>query len=291
MGEGPGRWLRRLALVLAACGLLSAQELKLVVPENLVPDLEAYLHGRRAEEIRTYASPQAKRAVIEHVILLQALYRAGVRTAVAYVPIGSYERQKAEIIQGHAFANGTFYWLDEFRGLQGDLAVLDPVLPSGHFVVGLYTDPGNRGALSVQDAQGLGRLAAVTSPAWSRDLAALQRLHLARIETTPIWSNMLRMVHGGRVDFTLMPFGPAPDMAVRTTEGFTLVPIPGFKVAIPGDRGVVVSRAYPGTATLAPRLGEALRAMVADGTVVRAFRETGFLDDPRIRDWSLLPSD
>lgn len=284
------RWL--FFVVCLAAPLLSgmrvgvASEVTLLIPPDVLTDYQTWLAGRDPLLLKEFGGAGARRDVIEVVLAQQALARGGERGPVRFIAAPTYERILVELAAGNAAMLATSAW-------QGDLATLSEVaisralIPEGGFTAGMYVLPDNARALAAHTISDVRALTFVSDPAWKVDWATLQRLAPARIEATPTWPAMVRMVAAGNVDVLLAPFQSSEDLAL-VAEGVRLVPIPGFTIGLLGSRHFAVSLKHPQGVRLADVLDQGLAQLLEDGTVTRAYQEAGFVN-PRVAKWQRLP--
>src|SRR5581483_3840323 len=89
-----------------------------------------------------------------------------------------------------------------------------------------------------------------------------------------------------QADFTLAEFSSRADLA-NELAGVKLVPVPKCKVAIMGSRSWIVSKAAPEADAVHRALVGGTKALRANGTIERAYTESGFFN-PRVADWKRL---
>jgi hypothetical protein len=162
----------------------------------------------------------------------------------------------------------------------------DALIPDGQFEAGFYTSADNQHALNTKSLTDLQQLHIVANPAWTVDWVTLQRLGIKKLEATPQWNSMVRMVLAHRVDALLAPFQNRPDLSLRTDFG-VLYPIPNIKISLSGARHIPVSLKHPRGLVILSLLNQGIRAMHKDGTITKAYTQAGFYN-PHVKDWLML---
>jgi len=261
-------------------------EVTLLVPPDVLADYQTWLASRDPLTLNTFGGAGARRDVVEVVLVQQALALGGERGPVRFIAAPTYERILVELTAGNAAMLATSAWHTDLAALS-EVAISRAVIPEGGFTAGMYVMPNNTRALAAHTLADLRALAFVSDPAWKADWSTLQQLAPTRLESTPTWPTMVRMVAAGNADVLLAPFQPAEDLALMA-EGVRLVPIPGFTVGLLGSRHFAVSLKYPDGARLSAALDRGLSELLAAGTVQRAYEEAGFLN-PRVAGWQRVP--
>lgn len=270
----------------ALVGTSVAAEVTLLVPPDVLTDYQTWLAGRDPLTIRAFGGPGARRDVVEVVLAQQALALGGEHGPVRFIVAPTYERILVELMAGNAAMLATSAWRSDLAALR-EVAMSHAVIPEGGFTAGIYVMPTNTRALAAHTLADVRGLAFVSDPAWKADWATLQQLAPSRLESTPTWPAMVRMVAAGNVDALLAPFQATEDLALMA-EGVRLVPIPNFTVGLLGSRHFAVSLKHDDGDRLAATLDRGLEQLMADGTVTRAYQEAGFLN-PRVTQWQRVP--
>ncbi len=277
-------------LFLAGLMLSSALQAKTSAVVAVLPDIHRdyllFLDNRDIKDVDHYGGKNARRDVIELVLMQQALLLGGFTEPLQFVDEENYFRSIRNVIDGKTLSISGTIWYSDLIAQQDQLYISAPIVQEGQFVVGLYTAAHNQRALASKTLAQLTQLKVATSRQWKPDLETLQYLGFDKIMYTPNWINIARMLNAGRVDITLSPVASTPDKKIHV-DGITLVPIEGIKIAISGSRHWPVSKKHP----LGTEFYRALNAGVAQlrnaGTIERAYRESGFFH-PELEEWVLL---
>lgn len=265
-----------------------ASPLRVGVPGDVEDDCQRFLNGRDPVSIKHFGGPHARRDVMELVWLLREIQRQPGAPSVRFVRIDSYERLLLQLKGGHIDVIGTSAWRSDIEKLGADRVVMSAALiPSGWFVVGVYTSLRNRVALQARSLEDLRKLKFVSNSQWSRDWSALSRLQIAPHFDVKTWRQMVALVDAGRADAVLAPFQPTgADMALAS-GGAALVPIRGLTVALEGSRHVACSALSNQGRWLSARVFPNLAAQTGSGVLRQAYEECGFFN-PQTRDWLVL---
>lgn len=261
-----------------------AAELRIAVHQGVLDQYIHLLGHQRPDRIQHYG--RLKRDLLELLLLMQAMQRIDLDRDVKLVAVDAYARQLTQLKKGNVFAIGSLLWRDELSRVKSDLFITMPLLNTGDTVWGVYGLASNPKLAAVHKTADLSGLRALTNTSWPRDVHVLQQLG-AQIEDVKQWESLKKMLVAGRADFTLLPFAPTPDMTLQW-DGVPIVPVSGIKIGIPGERVYALSRHDTAAASTHIKLNRAIRQMIQSGQIRRAFREAGYIDDPRIRRWRQL---
>lgn len=273
------------SLVMLSCA--AAESLEVLVPPDVLADYRTWVSARDPLTLRDFSGPGGRRDVVELALVQQALVAGGETRSVTFSEVPTYQRSLVELRAGHALLLGTSAWRTDLEALGEDVLISRPLVAEGGFEAGLYTIPGNARALAAKSVADVRQLSVVSNPDWTADWTTLQRLAPARLDGTPTWEAMVRMVGAGNVDVLLAPFQATADLSF-TVDGVRLVPIPGLKIALVGSRHLAVSAKHPHGAAVAAALDRGLLQLTADGTIERAYRDAGFINT-RVATWTRIP--
>ncbi len=274
------------SIVVFCLGICRADELTLIVPNDVLHDYELLLNNRSAHQLHDFSGTGSRRDTVEMIIVQQALWQGGITEPVKFVTADSYSRILRMLETGEALLGATSVWENSTQSVKDSVALTDSVIPDGQFVAGFYTSADNQRALNADSLAKIQQLQIVANPAWSADWSTLQTLGIRRLEATPQWNSMVRMVLAHRVDALLAPFQNRPDLTLHTDFG-TLHPIPNIKVALRGSRHFPVSLKHPRGLIVLTVLNQTLRKMHRDGTIQRAYSQSGFYN-ARVKEWKLI---
>ncbi|WP_255991520.1 hypothetical protein [Chitinolyticbacter albus] len=256
--------------------------LRIAVPHDVLVDYERLVAGRSVASIRDYHGPGARRDTVELILFQQALRLGGEHEAVEFSTLNSYARILQEVESSNIVAGGTSVWAADV--IDRPIRLSRALIEDGEYVVGLYAWSGNTAALAARPAE-FSQKTAITNKAWANDLATLQRLGFTQIESAPTFPMIARMLKAGRADITLASFKPTPDLAFEL-EGIKLLPLPGYKVAMPGSRHFPIAATSTGQ-RVARALDIGLSRLRAEGRIRQAYEAGGFFNS-RVADWKLL---
>tara|TARA_B110000116_G_scaffold98106_1_gene85391 strand:+ start:405 stop:1328 length:924 start_codon:yes stop_codon:yes gene_type:complete len=258
------------------------------IDEDVVIDYYKFIGQRNPLHIKSYTGPHSRRDVIELLLLLQILDAGGFKEKVELLKQNSYRRTLSMIRTGDALAYGTPAWSGDVSNNHESYWVSKEMIRSNEFLVGAYTSEDNLLALSA-NAKNFSALSAVSSKQWRVDWNILQSLRVKALHNATSWPRMIKMVGAQRVDFTLSPFYPSPSMKI-TRDDITLVPIPNIRISMGESRLWVVSRKHPDSEAMQLAITKGMAKFRQQGTIVRAYTESGFFD-PRVKNWKVLNPD
>lgn len=271
-------------LTIQSC--LAGQTISAAVDEDLILDYQLFVGKSDPLKISNFKGPGSRRAVIELILLQQALHLGGFDRKLVLRPENSYLRSLRLIQDGQVALSGTLIWKADLEGYEDSVLISPPLIPQDYFEVGIYTHSTNEKALNATTLAELRQLSAASNIHWKTDLTALNQLGIKKIHNTNAWMQMVRMVVAKRADITLAPFQPNPNMSLLAGS-LELVPIPGVKVGLPGTRHWAISPKHPYTEAIEAALKRGIPILQANNTVRRAYEEAGFFH-PTVKNWTLL---
>jgi len=242
------------------------------------------MNNRRLDQITSFASPHASRNVVSLVLIQKALHLGGLEDVeFEFHVVPNSERERIEVKNGRVVLGSQDFWDADFNDT---VYKTDPVVHDGTFEKGLYTHPSNTHMLSLRDRESLKDHSAVIVGTWKGDIAALRALGVRHIHDVYEIQAVAKFLSLRRADFTLLEFSSKPDMSV-SISGVSLVPVPGIKVVLPGNRCWMVSRKHPQGEQVFKALNIGLKMLWQDGTIKKAFTESGFFQK-RVKGWRVI---
>ncbi|SKA91520.1 ABC-type amino acid transport substrate-binding protein [Paucidesulfovibrio gracilis DSM 16080] len=263
-----------------------ADQIRMVVPEDVLKDYQRFLQGRNPLEIKRFSGPHSRRDVVEVVLTQQALALGGLHATVQFVAVPTYARLLAELERGDVLLSGNTVWRTDLEQNNTTMLASDPLIPEGRFEAGLYVDSKNILALEARTTSDLRQLRGVSSRDWTPDWAAMTALCHDVLDVND-WEDMLRVLDRGRADVTLAPFPATTDLSLTIGE-LRLVPIPGIKTTLPGSRHLPVSAVHERGQEALHALNRGIRLLRDQGTLERAYQESGFYN-AAVRHWQIVP--
>lgn len=264
---------------------MAADDVPVAVPSDVIEDYTAWLGQREATTIADFSGAHSQRDVVEVALFLQALNRGGYDQSVQLVSVPSYARLQEELRFARVAASANSMWMTDIFQLP-NVAASGAVIADGQFEAGVYVRPEFTVADNVDDREDQVRaLHFVCSPSWTSDWSTLQHLHV-QVTSAPTWESMVLMIHQGNADAVLAPFQATADWSLTAFDQ-QLLPVPGVKVALRGSRHFAVAVQYPGGNALLTALNTGLASLLKDGTVQRAYQQSGFIN-PLVAQWAVL---
>lgn len=237
-------------------------------------------------DIKSFRNGNASRPVVDLVLELQALKAGGLDFDFELVRELTYELAKDAVIEGRADLTAETIWDDEIAANTATLLSTDPILQKGEFVKGIYVLPTNEKLLKLTSAADLASATAAVVSGWALDVKTLDSMSLKGVKKAATPELVFGAIKRGEADFVLEEFSSAPDLNV-TRAGVKLIPVPGYKVGLVGSRSWVVSKKNPEADAILKALMAGAKALRDDGTIKRAYTESGFFN-PRVADWKAL---
>lgn len=283
-----GRALASLLLVFAtAAGAAEPAPLRVgfeAAPET-IPQFKATFYSGDCPGIPTYSyRPGSPRLQGWLLILCNALRLGGYDAPWEPVYSPNYNRSLAEAVAGRLDIPNQTVWSSDVAGLSGQLLVSRPVVGRGQWQVGLFTAESRSDVLEVSP-EDVARLRAAAPRSWTEDWRALSALGLAGLLDVQDPRLIPPMIQRGQVDFTLDAFRSTEDLGRPEEDiGERMVPIPGVKLGLDGERRFVVSAARGDAAEVAAALDRGLAALEEQGLLERVLEDIGIIE-PRVADW------
>ncbi len=264
----------------------AGQAIIAVADEDIIADYELFVGDRDPLKITYYGGPNARRDVIEIILLQQALALGGFKEKITLRPENSYLRALKLVADGQVTLSATLKWREDIKPYSMYLYKTKAVVKEGEFIAGLYTRSDNQRALQANTREKVSQLSAASNNHWNADVQTLTDLGITNIQYSTYWVQIVRMVVANRADVTLAPFQVNDDMKVRV-DGLELVPIPGVKVALPGSRHWPVSIKHPRGKDVFDALVRGIEKLEKKKIIQRAYEECGFFH-PKVKQWVLL---
>jgi len=267
----------------------SHEDLKILIPSDVLADYKYFLNGRDALSISNFTGEGSRRDVVEVILMQQAFSLSGINSPIRFIQHDSYQRILTELHLGRAHMTATSIWLTDLEDIQDQVYSTHPIINNGEFEAGFYSRPNNLRALSAKNLTDIRSLSIVSSKGWKVDWKTLTRLEMNKLEHNVAWLSMVRMVNAGRVDILLAPFQPTEDLSL-TVEGIRLIPIPKLKLGLEGSRHFVISKNYPHAKQLTSDFNRGLNQLIAQGIVKKAYHESGFIN-AKVKHWKKLTTE
>lgn len=237
-------------------------------------------------DITHFKNGNASRPVVDLVLELQALKAGGLDFDFDLVRELTYELAKQSVIDGRADLTAETIWDTEIAENAATLLHTDPILKNGDFVKGIYVLPTNEKLLKLTSRTDLAGATATVVSSWGLDVKTVESLSPKAIHKVATPEIAYMAIKHGEADFILDEFSSQPDLRVQR-GGVTLVPVPGYTVAILGSRSWIVSKKTPDADAVLKALVAGAKILRDNGTIQRAYTESGFFN-PKVADWKPL---
>lgn len=249
---------------------------------------QANFGGDACPAIDTFQFARPSRIDAELLILCNALREGGPPVRLQLVSQPNYTRGLAEAIAGRLDLPSQTIWSSELDEHADTLLRSSPVIQAGEWEVGLYTTANRSDVLAVSSIEQLRGLTGVAPRSWVEDWRALSAIGLKELIDVQNNDGIFPMIQAGRADFTLYTFSTEADLGSRPAfSPSRILPIKGFKVALPVTRHFAVARAAPDAPALIRQLDTGLSRLRDSGAIKRAFERSGVFE-PRVADWQLI---
>ena len=265
---------------------LLAKTLIVAIPKDVLADYQKFVGKQDVLQIVDFSGDNARRDVVEVVLLQQALRLGGNTDKIEFKTIDSYARILRELESGQVLIAANSIWLADLKPLGGGIHISQAVVENGASEAMLYTLPTNAHALKAKTLGDVRQLRAISNQAWTADWLTLSSLKLPYLQSASTWVSMVQMVSFGRADYLLGPFPKTADLSMQA-EGVRFVAIPQVKVRLMGSRHFVVSRRHPDGAGVFTAINAGLSHLKAKHVIEKAYTESGF-QNPNFKDWHFL---
>ncbi len=255
--------------------------LKISASSAVIEAFENWTSGNSWDQITNFKNANANRPVVDLVLQLQALKAGGLDFDFELERSLISSLAKKEIFEGQVDLTAETVWDNEIE--ERILLKSDTVIRDGEFAKGVYTLPSNQKMLKVTSLEELRGFNACVIGTWALDVKTLEAMKLKGVVKGAAPEIVFTNIQKGLGDFALWEFSSNPEMSV-TIAGVKLVPVTGCKVAIRGSRSWAVSKTSPNAAAIHAALQAGTKILRDNGTIERAFRESGFFN-PRVVDW------
>lgn len=272
-------------LIVSAHSLGANPAATVVIDDDVLIDYKKFIANKEPMSLDTYSGVGSRRDIVELLLFIQILEVGGFSHEIDFHNEHSYRRMLAMVASGKVLAYGTPAWSGDLVGQEHKYWYSEEMVRAEDFVVGAYTSVNNLKALE-SGAKNLHQLSAVTSRQWRVDWNVLNNLKVKHLYSASNWPNMLKMVGAQRADFTLSPFYPNPEMAIRK-DGVTLVPIPNVRISLGEGRRWAVSLKHPMSSEMQKAIAKGMEMFRQRGTIERAYTESGFFDS-RVSHWPII---
>jgi hypothetical protein len=251
-----------------------------------IDGFENWTSSNSWSDIQSFKNANASRPVVDLVLELQALKAGGLDFDFELVRTATHELAKMAVIEGNADLAAETTWADEIDANSDKLFRTDAVIRDGEFVKGIYVRPADLEHLKISSLDDLRGCVGTVVSTWSHDVTCMDGMKLKGVVKTVTPEIAFLQIQKHAADFTLAEFSSSPDMHVEM-RGVVLVPVPKRTVAIHGSRSWIVSKATPDADVVFKALEAGTVALRNNGTIERAYKESGFLN-PRVSDWTRL---
>lgn len=144
-----GKWPLLIAFIINL-NVGMADELTMVLPNDVLHDYELLLNNRAIAEIHDYSGLGSRRDTVEVILAQQAFLRIGIKEPIKFITADSYSRILRLLQSGEALMGATSVWAINIESVSDSVALSDALIPDGKFEAGFYTSSDNLNALSAK---------------------------------------------------------------------------------------------------------------------------------------------
>ncbi len=270
-------------LALLATALPAKTHLKIATTAAAMDAFANWTATTSWENIKSFKNGNASRPVVDLVLQLQALRAGGLDFDFELVRALTYDLAKKEVVEGRCDLSAESIWGPEIEANADAVLSTEPVLAQGEFVKGIYVLPTNERLLKLSSMADFKEATGVVVSSWEFDGKTLQALSPKGVVKVATPELAYAAVQKGQADFMLDEFSGAADLAM-VRNGVRLIPVPGQKVALGSYRAYIVSKKSTAAAAVHQALAAGTKALRDNGTVQRAYTESGFFN-PKVADW------
>lgn len=260
-------------------------EIKAAVAEDVFTDFKKFLNGRPPESVDDFSGTYARRDVAELILLHQVLRLGGLKFTIKYIQAPSYQRALLEINKGHIDILANPCWSYDLENPEAVWSS-EPTIRQGEFTAGLYGKINTINKMKGIALSDLLKKRVATAFAWKSDHQALIDAGFTNIMDGYDWPRLIRALKHDRVDLILAAFRPSKDLSFIEQEE-TLVPLPGYRIVLNGERVWAVSRKSPHGKKIIAALSQGLREARKRKLLLKAYTQSGFFS-PQVNDWVVL---
>ena len=252
-------------------------------PQNFKIINKWFAEAKGCQNIRSFDRGDANRGVVEAVLTCQALKLGGYDGEFKLVMAPNFTRAMLMAIGGEVTMPAESLWAEDVD--EKKFYSVAPILVDGDNLRALFVSADKVASYSVKTVEDLRKLTAAMQRNWVKDWAALAQMGIKAHDAGSAEA-LLRMVAAGHADFTLFGFNSNPNFELES-EGNKFLPLPGVKIAIHGERRLSVNKTAPEALAVFNALNKGIGILRANGTIARAWRESGFINK-RVDSWTLL---
>ena len=283
----PSYFLLFLSLIIITTSTL-AQQVK--VPITIESDIYHYaqeiIAGQAVLDIKDFSGPHSQRAVVEFILIQQALALGGSDIEFSFA-VGNYDARNIKLLQsGLLLINFDSMWLSQISAFSEEVYISDAIIRKGEYWAGLYTAIDNQKALATKTLGDFQQLPVVSNKNWYVDWQTLTQLNPKALIHDEEWLSMAKFVSRQWVDVMLAPFTLVKPFSYQG-GGYQIIAIDGVKIALNDSRHFIISKKHPQGKEAYLALQKGLKILRQRGTIIKAFQQSGFFNE-QVQDWHII---
>lgn len=235
-------------------------------------------------EIRDFSSSHCSRAIVNLILLQQALQLGGGKYTIELIATPNPSRAVNFVRTGTAVILGEDMWDSIF---DESVYMSSEVIGTGKFEKVIVGRLNNSRLMQVKNINDLRELSVVTGHDWTIDIQTLEDMKIQYINKVPLYSLQFKMLAAGRVDFALFEASSIEDKNKAELQKFNLGVVPGIKIGLAGSRHYMVSKKHPQGKQVFETLERGLKILREKGRIKKAMTDVGFYNE-KISNWKKL---
>lgn len=265
--------------------LYASDKITVMCTKGVIDGYGKYLEEKGGDplQITEFSSPIAYRAIIDLVLMKQALHRGGLDLEFELIASPNAARGVHEVKQGRAVLYQADIWEDVF---DETVYKSDAVIPSNQFQKGLFVPESSPFLQETVHLDTLRNTQVLIVESWELDKDALLNAGFKNIVTRPRYEDIPLLVCKGRYPMTFSEFKNTEHMIIRT-KYCDLHPIHDIKIVFQESRHFIVSRVHPLGEKVFIALQKGLKILREEGIVTKAQEQSGIIN-MRVKDWAVL---
>ncbi|NTS77017.1 hypothetical protein HR060_09045 [Catenovulum sp. SM1970] len=244
------------------------------------------MDGRLPVEVDNFEGLHTQRDVVEFILVQKAMALGGLDVEFN-ITHGNYDARNPKLLaRGLLLISFDTIWMSEASLIKDNVYISDAMVRKGEFWAGVYTSPDNQSALGIRSIKEFQKHTVVSSTAWRTDWMTLQAMKPLDLIDESDWISMAKMVSNQWIDLMLIPFTAKRPFEYRGHD-YRVVAIEGVKIKLDDSRHFLVSKKHPLGRETFDALQKGLKILRANGTIERAYHDSGFIND-LVADWIIL---
>jgi hypothetical protein len=226
-------------------------------------------------DITDFSSPLANRAIVDIVMIYQALHQSEFNGELTFVIMPNPARALAAVESGfiHMYAHAV-----PGTSFNARLLKSNALIEEGESFFLLYALADNERFLSIDDPEKIKQYDAVVVSSWLDIIDILERTGIEHPILVNQKTQIVPMLQAGRGDFTVL----SPTAVILNDaagDNIKLRNLEGYKIIAPTSRHYAVSPQFKESDSLLKALNRGIATLRSNDVLPRVYIESGFLSD------------